>query len=680
MHPMVSRRRPRSKAPLIAALSILVALAAAVAALLWAGRQPPGGQAAGERALQAALAAGDLELALQRSGEVLQASSPPEPARRLAQELSGAEQDLREVRRLWQSDGRHATALGLLAQVAERRPSLAAYARAEQEAARAEQETARRHLLGSAAERLAAGDLSAALQELRQAGGFELGGLSAAERQRMRELLEPVVASLRLEGIEAAEDGDLATAQTQLARAAELSASARPLLGEGSLPEAVVPVLEQIRREQALLERAAEALAAADRELAAELLAPEVEVHYARPRWQAVTAKLRSLAEAPAPEPGQEVLADARLEPPPLRELDIERLVRSAFAIEGAAAPTDEPPAIADEPPAIADGPPVIADGPPAIADEPPAIADGPPADPATAVLDPVGAELQALALPEPPAPGPPLPAPRQGGSPAAPRRPDPDTVPTRPAALPAAADERTRAEREAAGQARAEHESEAAGRAEAEREAEREVAAQGRSLFARGRELEAQADERRDEQYYRYAVEAYDRVPTAAERLLYVRAQTRAGRLLAYRLGDYAGAVERYERALRKDRRHPILHYELGYASLHLGRLQEAIDALSRVGLYAGVNPGEIQDYPQLELQTFYLRAIAAEARAGRGDEDLLLLRDAVSAWQSYLDACAVQAQRCDAGHRERAVQHEARLRQWLQHSLAARMGTGAG
>jgi tetratricopeptide (TPR) repeat protein len=204
----------------------------------------------------------------------------------------------------------------------------------------------------------------------------------------------------------------------------------------------------------------------------------------------------------------------------------------------------------------------------------------------------------------------------------------------------------------------------------------QREQAEAGRQYFLKGRQLETQAETRKDDSYYRIAVEAYTKVPEDAERLVYVQANARAGRILSYRLRDYAQAVPHFEQAIRKDPRHPILHYEVGYAAFHLGRFDEAIKAFSRVGIYAGINPDEVKDYPKLELQMFYLNALSYEAKAGRSEGDPLLLRDSISAWQSYIDSCRMAAKLCDEKHRKQAESHLGRLRDWLKKSVASRMG----
>ena len=188
-----------------------------------------------------------------------------------------------------------------------------------------------------------------------------------------------------------------------------------------------------------------------------------------------------------------------------------------------------------------------------------------------------------------------------------------------------------------------------------------------GRRLFVRGMEFEKEAETREDPAYYRYAIEAYNEIPEESERLLYIRAHTRAGRLLSYQLGRPDEALAQFEEARRKDPRHPIVQYEFGYVSYQLGNFSEAIEAFDQAGVFAGVNAEEIADFPRFELQTFYLRALAHEARASQNEKDLLELRDALSAWRDFLDSCQFHEQHCQELERTRAESHRQRLQSWL-------------
>ncbi len=192
--------------------------------------------------------------------------------------------------------------------------------------------------------------------------------------------------------------------------------------------------------------------------------------------------------------------------------------------------------------------------------------------------------------------------------------------------------------------------------------------------LFLKGMELEKEAGKRQDTDYYRFAVEAYSKISQEAGRLLYVRSQTRAGRLLSYELQDYSAAVPHYEQALRKDPRHPIVYYELGYASYQLGRYEEAIESLSKAGVFAAINPEEIDDHTAFELHSFFLAALAAEARSTQNEKELLFLRDAISAWRSFLESCQVNRSRCIDLQRSRGQVHLQRLRERLKRFPSSR------
>lgn len=733
----------------------------AAALVLWRGGllqvEGPTSQEQADAAREA-LVRGDLELALDRSADVLGDEGAAAEAKKAALEVSSAASQLLDVRKLWQAEKRYATALGLLSQLEEKQsaagtpgrvPSgqppldLTAVLAAETRAVTAEQEARAEELLRQAAKKLADGEPKAALAVLRDATAFELGGLSPGRKQRIAQLLDQALDARQRKGLEAATAGRLQEALAQLEGLVGLVRDSQDLLQD---PARWLSLFEaerkQLAAERQLLSRAEQVLASADAAAARQLLAQHPEVRHAQNAWAALAVKLKAL-RPPTPKPAASdgsvragsarVSADTVFEPPPMEDLELDQIAQTAFEVESgdlsrtAPAPPAQGPAPPAQAPAagaaaqpdparveaagdvaalagpaassapVKPAPGLPAEAPPPAQEVEPAAPEPvmPPARPAAA---PVAAAAQppqpAAAPPSQPAPPavvePPQPKPERAGPRSRPTRRAPKPEAAAPEAGPGvrSPNPRTDAVRPGRLAGAPEREPQAPSQSAAllppqdaaQLQKRQEAAEAGRQYFLKGRQLEEQAEARKDNSYYRIAVEAYEKVPEDAERLIYVRANSKAGRILSYRLGDYAQAVAFFERAIRKDPRHPILHYEIGYAAFHLGRFDEAIKAFSKVGIYAGINPDEVKDYPKLELQMFYLNALAHEARAGRSEGDLLLLRDAISAWQSFVDSCRLSPKLCDEKRLKQAGSHHGRLRDWLKKAMASRMGESPG